>query len=100
MNFCLNARFVKRTASLLAVTLLATTANAQRPERPLLPLSTWQLPGYHAVDVSEAFSFPDGTAFDAAADVHMLDNGNLLVLNRGAKPFMEFAADGKLLRAF
>jgi DNA-binding beta-propeller fold protein YncE len=100
MTFRLNARFVKRTASLLAATLLAATASAQRPERPLLPLNTWQLPGYHAVDVSEAFSFPEGTAFDAAADVHMLDNGNLLVLNRGAKPFMEFDADGKLLRAF
>jgi sugar lactone lactonase YvrE len=85
--------------SLLAATL-ASTAMAQRPQRPLLPLSTWQLPGYHAVDASEAFTFPEGMAFDAAADVHILDNGNLLVLNRGAKPFLEFDAGGKLVRAF
>jgi DNA-binding beta-propeller fold protein YncE len=90
----------------LTLAVLASTATvipsayAQPPQRPLLPLSTWQLPGYHAIDAGEAFTFPDGTAFDAAADVHMMENGNLLVLNRGPKPFMEFDAAGKLLRAF
>ena len=86
--------------ALLAAASLASTASAQPPQRPLLPLSTWQLPGYHAEDVGEAFAFPEGMAFDAAADVHILGNGNLLVLNRGAKPFLEFDASGKFLRAF
>jgi hypothetical protein len=88
---------------LLLPALLAAcsaTAYAQPPQRPLLPLTTWQLPGYHAVDVSEAFTFPEGMAFDAAADVHIMDNGNLLVLSRGAKPFLEFDPNGKFLRAF
>jgi len=86
--------------SLLLAATFSSAVYAQPPQRPLLPLSTWQLPGYHAVDVSEAFSFPEGLAFDAAADVHVLDNGNLLVLNRGTQPFLEFDAAGKLLRAF
>src|SRR5690606_60808 len=55
---------------------------------------------YHAVDVSEAFSFPDGMAFDSIGSVAMTPDGNLMVLNRGAKPFLEFDKDGKLLRAF
>jgi DNA-binding beta-propeller fold protein YncE len=84
----------------MAAALTSTVVNAQPPQRPLLPLNTWSLPGYHAVDVSEAFSFPEGVNFDSAADVHMLDDGHLLVLNRGPKPFMEFDTDGKLLRSF
>jgi sugar lactone lactonase YvrE len=91
---------MKRLTLALAATVLSSFAAAQPPKRPLLPLSTWALPGYHAVDVTEAFSFPEGVAFDAAADVEILANGNLLVLSRGAKPFLEFDASGKFLRAF
>jgi sugar lactone lactonase YvrE len=84
----------------LAAVVLSSAVNAQRPQRDLLPLSTWALPGYHAVDVGDAFSFPEGMAFDAAADVEIMDSGNLLVLSRGAKPFVEFDPHGKFLRAF
>jgi len=78
----------------------ASVALAQPPKRPLIPLNTWSLPDYHAVDVSEAFTFPEGLAFDSVAAVDMTADNHLLVLNRGAKPFLEFDEDGKLVRAF
>src|SRR5687768_8268824 len=78
----------------------ASVAIAQPPQRPLIPLNTWSLTDYHAVDVSEAFKFPEGLAFDSIAAVDMTAGNHLLVLNRGAKPFLEFDADGTLVRAF
>ncbi|MES2625659.1 MAG: peptidyl-alpha-hydroxyglycine alpha-amidating lyase family protein [Pseudomonadota bacterium] len=78
----------------------ASVALAQPPQRPLLPLNTWSLPDYHAVDVSKAFTFPEGLAFDSIAAVDMTADNHLLVLNRGAKPFLEFDEAGKLVRAF
>ncbi len=93
-------RHLLSSSLFLAASIAATLLSAQPPQRPLLPLDTWSLPGYHAVDVSDAFTFPEGMTFDAAADVEMMDNGHLLVLNRGAKPFLEFDADGTLVRSF
>ena len=87
--------------TLTAMLLLGTSVVfAQAPQRPLLPLNTWSLPDYHAVDVSEAFKLPEGLVFDSIAAVDMTADNHLLVLNRGAKPFLEFDADGKLVRAF
>ena len=84
-----------------AVLLLGTSfALAQAPQRPLLPLNTYALPDYHAVEVSEAFTMPAGMAFDSVAAVDMNAAGHLIVLHRGAQPFLEFDADGNLLRAF
>ena len=84
-----------------AVLLLgASVTFAQPPQRPLIPLNTWSLPDYHAVDVSEAFKFPAGLEFDSIGSVDMTADNHLLVLNRGAKPFLEFDEHGTLVRAF
>jgi DNA-binding beta-propeller fold protein YncE len=87
--------------NLLCLTLLLSSAAlAQPPQRPLIPLDAWSLTDYHAVDVSEAFTLPADLAFASVAAVAMTPAGNLLVLHRGPQPFLEFAGDGKLLRAF
>lgn len=81
--------------------LLASTCTfAQPPQRPLIPLDTWSLPGYHAIDTRDAFHFPDDQGFASVAGVDIDAEGHLLVLHRGAQPFLEFDADGQLLRAF
>jgi DNA-binding beta-propeller fold protein YncE len=84
-----------------ALLLLATaTVVAQPPQRPLLALDTWSLPGYHAVSAAEAFTLPTGIEFGQIAAVTMTPGGNLLVLNRGPQPFLEFDASGTLVRSF
>ena len=81
--------------------LLATaTAVAQPPQRPLIALDTWSLPGYHAVAATEAFTLPTGIEFGQIAAVTMTPGGHLLVLNRGPQPFLEFDASGTLVRSF
>ena len=81
--------------------LLATaTAVAQPPQRPLLALDTWSLPGYHAVAAAEAFTLPTGIEFGQIAAVTMTPSGHLLVLNRGPQPFLEFDTSGTLVRSF
>lgn len=84
----------------LALCLAAACAVAQPPQRPLLPLDTWALPDYHAVDTKEAFHFPGEQGFESVASVDVDSEGRLLVLHRGAQPFLEFDEDGHLLRAF
>ncbi len=81
--------------------LLATaTAVAQPPQRPLIALDTWSLPGYHAVAATEAFTLPTGIEFGQIAAVTMTPGGHLLVLNRGPQAFLEFDASGTLVRSF
>ncbi|HWK54747.1 MAG TPA: peptidyl-alpha-hydroxyglycine alpha-amidating lyase family protein [Hyphomicrobiales bacterium] len=88
-------------SSLFALSLCcAGTALAQPPQRPLLPLKAWALPDYHAVESSEFFQLPADIPFDSVAAVTMNAKGNLLVLQRGPTPFLEFASDGSLVRAF
>jgi len=93
--------------NVLGLTLLLASSftfssltSAQAPQRPLIPLDTWSLPDYHAVDVSEAFKLPAGLEFASVASVAMTPQGNLLVLHRGPQPFLEFDSSGNLLRAF
>src|SRR5688572_8194150 len=94
-------RTSRMKTTITAMLLLgASVALAQQPQRPLIPLNTWSLTDYHAVDVSEAFKLPEGLVFDSIASVDMTADNHLLVLNRGAKPFLEFAEDGTLVRAF
>lgn len=85
---------------LLSLLFTASFTLAQPPQRPLLPLNTWALPGYHAVDVSAAFKLPEGLVFGSIASVAMTADGHLLVFNRGPLPFLEFAADGSFIRSF
>lgn len=90
---------MRHLASLLLLSI-TTVALAQPPQRPLIPLDTWSLPDYHAVDVADAFTLPEGIEFASIASVTMTPEGNLLVLNRGPQPFLEFTTDGKLVRSF
>lgn len=80
--------------------LLPFTANAQRPDRPLIPLLAYELTDYRAVDVSEAFSFPEGMEFAAVSGVTINSDKHLLAFHRGEQPFLEFDADGKFIRQF
>lgn len=90
-----------KTALKVALLLFAAgTATAQPPQRPLIPLDAYTLEHYHPVDVSEAFDLPEGVEFASVASVGFNSAGNLVVLHRGAQPFMEFDGNGKLLRAF
>lgn len=89
---------IKLLPSLLLI--CSSVVYAQAPQRDLIPLNTYSLPGYHAVDVSEAFKLPAGVEFASIASVTMTKNGNLLVLNRGPQPFLEFGSDGTLVRSF
>jgi sugar lactone lactonase YvrE len=91
---------MKMLLSLSSLLVVSTLAFAQPPQRPLIPLNSWSLTDYHAVDVSEAFKLPEGLEFASIASVAMTADGHLLVLNRGPQPFLEFAADGSLVRAF
>jgi len=79
---------------------VTTTAQAQPPQRPLLPLNAWTLPDYHAVETLEAFQLPADIEFNSVAAVTTNAKGNLLVLQRGPVPFLEFTPDGKLVRGF
>jgi DNA-binding beta-propeller fold protein YncE len=87
-------------SSLFALCCYLPAAQAQAPQRPLLPHKAWALPGYHAVPSASAFKLPADLAFDSVAAVTMNPAGNLLVLQRGPHPFLEFASDGTLVRTF
>lgn len=89
-----------RIPALLTLLLLSTLCSAQRPDRPLLPLPTWSLTDYRAVDSATAFSFPEGVSFASMASVAITPEGNLLAFSRGPQPFLEFDPSGKLLRTF
>ena len=78
----------------------AATATAQPPQRPLIPLDAYTLEHYHPVDVAEAFDMPEGMEFASVAAVAFNSAGHLVVLHRGAQPFLEFDKGGKLLRTF
>ena len=93
---------MRKLTTLIAAALITALPGAgllaQPPQRPLLPLQTWSLPDYHAVDVSDAFTLPAAIEFNSVAAVTTNAAGNLLVLQRGPIPFLEFAADGSLVR--
>ena len=83
-----------------AIVLLPLFANAQRPDRPLIPLNAYELTDYRAVDVSEAFTFPEGMEFAAVSGVTINSDKHLLAFHRGEQPFLEFDADGNFIRQF
>lgn len=80
--------------------LCSLTSLAQRPDRPSLPLNTWSLPGYHAIDSAKAFKLPAGVVLGSVASVAITASNHLLVLNRGEVPFYEFDTAGTLIRSF
>lgn len=84
---------------LLALTL-TLPAYGQRPDRDLLPLNAYSLGGYEAIDVSAAFSLPEGFEFSRVSGISIKNNANMVVLHRGEDPLLEFDKDGNYLRAF
>jgi DNA-binding beta-propeller fold protein YncE len=91
---------MKSISCLFILLTLATTANAQRPDRDLLPLNAYALEGYEAIDVSQAFNLPADLEFDRVTSVAINNEENILVLHRGVDPLLEFDAAGNFLRAF
>lgn len=90
---------MKKTIACLTL-LLTSLAFAQPPDRPLIPLEAYSLKGYLPVPVEEAFSLPEDMAFASVAGVAFNSKGNLVVLHRGSRPFMEFDGEGNLLHTF
>ena len=88
------------TALCILSPLSSTQAFAQRPDRPLIPLNTYTLDGYEAVDVSKSFNLPDELEFSSVAGITINSQKNMVVLHRGEDPILEFDADGNYLRAF
>ena len=99
VRFTEGKTIMRQLASLLLLSA-STALLAQPPQRPLIALDTWSLPGYHAVDAKAAFKLPAGIEFGQIAAVTTTQGGNLLVLNRGPQPFLEFTIDGTLVRSF
>ena len=50
--------------------------------------------------VPDIFNLPANTNFGATSSVAVNSKGNIIVLNRGPQPLMEFDANGKFIRAF
>ncbi len=84
----------------LLIVCLASSAYSQRPDRPLRPLNAYTLEGYQAIDVKEAFDLPLGMEFSSVAAVAINSVNNLIVLQRGSVPFMEFDLQGNFIRSF
>lgn len=91
---------MKITATLLLMLVYSTCCFSQPPDRPLLPLAAYTLPGYHAADPATDLQLPAGLEYDRVSSVTFTNSGTLLVLHRGAQPFLEFDADGGFIRAF
>jgi DNA-binding beta-propeller fold protein YncE len=91
---------MKSISCLFVLLTLTSYANAQRPDRELLPLNAYALEGYAAVDVSESFTLPAGFEFERVSSIGINSLNNMLVLHRGEDPLLEFDAQGNYLRAF
>lgn len=86
--------------SCLILLLISPLASAQRPVRQLFPLRAYTLQDYFPVEFSEAFALPASMETASYAGVAMNAQGNLVILSRSAPPFLEFATDGRFIRAF
>jgi len=79
---------------------IALPAQAQRPDRELIPLNAYTLEGYTPVDVSEALTLPDNFAFARVSGIVIDSHKDMLILHRGEDPLLKFDNDGNFLRAF
>ena len=84
----------------VALVLIPSIAQAQRPIRPLLPLRAYTLQDYAPVEFSEALALPASMEAASYAGVAMTLQGNLIVLSRSAPPFLEFDPEGRFVRGF
>ncbi|MDC0598334.1 hypothetical protein OAP18_00625, partial [Gammaproteobacteria bacterium] len=92
----------KNLLTLLTLSLLGLSFSslAQPPQRPLIPLNAYTLEGYSPIEVSDAFTMPEGVEFASVAALAFNSEQHLIVLHRGTQPFMEFDADGNFIRSF
>jgi DNA-binding beta-propeller fold protein YncE len=89
--------------TLLSVVLLTSLASTPLlAQRPSIPPRAIDGPALNVtpVPLDEAFSMPDGIAFDSVADVDIDANGHVIVLHRGPQALLEFDSDGRFIRAF
>lgn len=91
---------MKKLALITALLTFSLSAAAQPPNRDLLPLKAWTLPGYEPLPVQEAFNMPEYISFDSVASMAFNSKGNLIVLHRGEDPFLEFDQEGNFIRSF
>ena len=81
-------------AALLALTanfVFAQPAPMMRPDN---------LPELDYRPVADMFNLPANANFGSTSAVAVNSKGNIIVLNRGPQPLMEFDASGKFIRAF
>ena len=90
---------MRATLVVLAALLMAAPVLAQPPGRPPLSIDGPDL-GYRAVPTEEAFRMPADTVFGQVAGVAITPAGNLMVLHRGDRAFLEFDPDGNFVRGF
>jgi len=99
MKNCASWPLVCPFVTVLAL-LISLPAEAQRPDRDLLPLNAYTLEGYEAIDVSEAFTLPENFEFARVSGISINSSSNMVVLHRGEDPLLEFDAEGNYMRAF
>ena len=80
--------------------LFSTAVLAQPPSRDLLALDAWTLPGYGSLTTEEAFDYPEHFSFNSVTGVAFNSHGNLIVLQRGEEPLIEFDSEGNFVRTF
>ena len=90
---------MRKIAAAFALSLLGTSALAQRPSDPAL-LIPETAPELDYVPVPAAVTLPAGTTMGATASVAFDAKGHLFVLTRGATAFFEFDPNGTFVRSF
>jgi streptogramin lyase len=85
---------------ILITLLLSSTCLAQLPDRDLIPLNTWTLPGYTAVPMEEALNYPSYYVPGEVSDIASDSQGNMLLLSRGETLLAEFDLGGNFVRSF
>src|SRR5207248_1905510 len=87
-----------RLALVLAFSLATIPAFCQRPSDPAL-LVPQKAPELDYAPVADPLAVPPGATMGASAGVAFDSKGHLYVLYRGAKPIVEFDAEGKFIRS-
>ena len=80
------------------VLLMLATANLFAQPAPMLRPPN--LPDLDYRPVADVFNLPANVNFGSTSSVAVNSKGNIIVLNRGPQPLMEFDANGKFIRAF
>ena len=85
--------------TIVCVALLALTATFAFAQ-PAPMMRPDNLPELDYRPVADIFNLPANANFGSTSAVAVNSKGNIIVLNRGPQPLMEFDAGGKFIRAF